>query len=241
MGQSWSSRTAEYPTYERRRRKSASKSERNKGNTRTDAGNIHQVRTNSHLRRRDGQAISNRTTPRSHQSDHRQTPPRLPHHLLAKSAARTTKEGSLVADRNRKPKEAPKKPESDGIKSNRTQKSDTKHNSVSRKDSHQTHREMYRPEDKHKRECMVCTDTLSLHRFHDRPPTRDCKHGADVCRRCLRTWIKSEFSTKMWDDIKCPSCLISMKSADMRDSAPKEIFKRYRDPFSIHNLPPSMH
>ena len=55
---------------------------------------------------------------------------------------------------------------------------------------------------KQTKECIVCTDTRSLHRFPTRPPTTQCTHEANVCRRCLRKWIQSESGTKIWNEVR---------------------------------------
>lgn len=83
------------------------------------------------------------------------------------------------------------------------------------------------PRPKEKKECIVCTDSRSLHRFPIRPPTTQCTHGVDVCRRCLRAWITSEFATKIWDEINCPICPTRMQHMDMQEFAPRGIFRRY--------------
>jgi hypothetical protein len=76
------------------------------------------------------------------------------------------------------------------------------------------------------RECIVCTEERSLRHFPDQRPTEQCTHDIDVCRRCLRTWIESEFSTKIWNEIKCPMCASRMDYSDMRKFAPTEVFRR---------------
>lgn len=78
-----------------------------------------------------------------------------------------------------------------------------------------------------KKECVICTDVRSLSRFPDRPPTKQCAHDMDACRRCLRTWIQSEFSTKIWNEIKCPICAERLQHDDVRQFAPHEVFRRY--------------
>jgi hypothetical protein len=77
------------------------------------------------------------------------------------------------------------------------------------------------------KECVVCTEHRSLRRFPNRTPTKRCTHDIDVCRRCLRTWIESEFSTKMWDEINCPICSKRLEYDDMNKFAPTEVFCRY--------------
>jgi hypothetical protein len=228
MGQSWSSRAADYPTYERRRRKAATKSERTKGSAQVNSEYKQPYSTNSTVRRRDGQAVSRSVTPKTHQGDHRQTPSRTSRHTILSATARITKEEPSIPDRRQNRKDAQKKPESGRIKREKNEENDTKHKVISRKDSHHNHlHERHRGKREEKKECVVCTDKISLHHFPDRPPTKDCKHGVDVCRKCLRTWMESEFSTKMWDDIKCPTCSTAMKRPDMQAFAPKEVFKRY--------------
>ncbi|KAH7402632.1 hypothetical protein BKA66DRAFT_404730 [Pyrenochaeta sp. MPI-SDFR-AT-0127] len=92
--------------------------------------------------------------------------------------------------------------------------------SAGRKRTRQTHQ-------REKKDCIICADTRSLHRFPNRPPTTQCQHDIDVCRRCLRTWIQSEFEVKIWDEINCPICPIRMQHEDMREFAPSAVFRRY--------------
>jgi hypothetical protein len=93
-------------------------------------------------------------------------------------------------------------------------RSHTSKSSLHHKQNHQT------------KECVICTDDRSLRRFPDRPPTEQCSHGSDACRRCLRTWIHSEFATKIWNEINCPMCAARMQYDDIREFAPKEVFHR---------------
>ena len=79
-----------------------------------------------------------------------------------------------------------------------------------------------------KKECMVCTDGRSLSRFPSHPPTAQCAHNADVCRRCLRTWISTTFASKVWDDINCPICSERLDYEDVREFAPSEVFREYK-------------
>jgi hypothetical protein len=76
------------------------------------------------------------------------------------------------------------------------------------------------------KECIICTDTRSLGRFPDRRPTEECTHGVSVCRRCLRKWIQSEFSTKTWNEINCPVCTARMQYHDIQAFAPHQVFHR---------------
>lgn len=76
------------------------------------------------------------------------------------------------------------------------------------------------------KDCIICADTRSFHRFPNRPPTTQCKHDIDVCRRCLRTWMQTEFAVKIWDEINCPTCSARMQYEDMREFASKDVFRR---------------
>lgn len=78
-----------------------------------------------------------------------------------------------------------------------------------------------------KKECVVCTDSRSLFRFPSYPPTAQCSHNADVCRRCLRTWIRTTFASKIWDEISCPTCSERLDYEDVREFAPSDIFRKY--------------
>jgi hypothetical protein len=77
------------------------------------------------------------------------------------------------------------------------------------------------------KECLVCTNTRSLQHFSNRPPTESCVHDTSVCRRCLRIWIQSESSIKIWNEINCPICAARMQYDDIREFAPKEVSRRY--------------
>ncbi|KAF2192323.1 hypothetical protein K469DRAFT_735382 [Zopfia rhizophila CBS 207.26] len=78
-----------------------------------------------------------------------------------------------------------------------------------------------------KKDCIVCAESRSLHRFPKRPPTASCVHEVNTCWHCLRGWIRSEFESKIWDQISCPECSTRMQYEDIREFAPSEVFRRY--------------
>jgi hypothetical protein len=82
------------------------------------------------------------------------------------------------------------------------------------------------PKRTEKKECIVCSDKRSSRHFPNRPPTTQCSHLIEVCRRCLRTWIASQFSTKMWNEINCPMCPKRLQYEDMQAFAPSDVFRR---------------
>jgi hypothetical protein len=98
--------------------------------------------------------------------------------------------------------------------------------------SHRKARSISNPHSRHSKplatkECLICTDTRSLQHFPNRPPTVSCVHDTSVCRRCLRTWIQSESSIKIWNEINCPICATRMQYHDIHEFAPKDVFRRY--------------
>jgi hypothetical protein len=239
MGQLLSSPRTRYATRERRRRKDALKSKQSTINEplHPDYDYYHWVSGGSPERLGNGQTASRSVIPKPHQGDRKSASSRASHPTSVHTTSRVKEDVSSKSDGHQTRKNTSKKPKSGHIKTKKAGESNAKHKSISRQDSHH---DGHTDKKKEKRECVVCTDTLSLHRFPDRPPTTHCKHKVDVCRKCLRTWITSEFDTKMWDDIKCPVCSTLMQKGDMRHFAPKDIFKRYSTPFSTHHhlVPP---
>ncbi|KAH5315555.1 hypothetical protein HBI24_016430 [Parastagonospora nodorum] len=77
------------------------------------------------------------------------------------------------------------------------------------------------------KECNVCTETRPLFQFPERPPTEDCQHSIDTCTHCLQTWIESEFKSKMWNEVNCPTCRARLQFNDVKDFAPRNVFVRY--------------
>lgn len=89
-----------------------------------------------------------------------------------------------------------------------------------------THTNTRHLQPKDRKECVVCADDRPLHRFPNHPPTTRCTHEVNVCRQCLRTWIASEFASKIWDEIDCPICSLRLQHEDMQEFAPSQIFRR---------------
>ncbi|KAF2656696.1 hypothetical protein K491DRAFT_578106, partial [Lophiostoma macrostomum CBS 122681] len=76
-------------------------------------------------------------------------------------------------------------------------------------------------------ECMVCAESRSIRHFPQRPPTAQCTHSVNTCRRCLRSWIKTQFANRIWDQIGCPECQRTMQYTDVREFAAADVFRRY--------------
>ena len=55
-------------------------------------------------------------------------------------------------------------------------------------------------------ECSVCYEIMNNSNTPRRKTTRSCAHNPDVCLPCLSSAIATQFTSKMWDRIGCPSC-----------------------------------
>ncbi|KAJ4374123.1 hypothetical protein N0V83_002864 [Neocucurbitaria cava] len=129
-------------------------------------------------------------------------------------------------------KDLPKAPDLDHLRSRQAENPQPTNklkiqNRTGKHSNSSDHRKHRRPQRKETKECIICTDTRSLHRFPNRPPTTQCTHEVDTCRRCLRKWIQSEFTTKIWNEINCPICSKRLQHSDMREFAPRDVFRRY--------------
>jgi len=226
MGQSWSGQRTIQAAYERRGKVVALKSRQSKLNKSYDRGYRSSSDADSTVQHRYGQAASNSVTAKPGRGDRRSASSNASHPTRVIPIGKAKKERTSTSDKHRTKKEVPHKPKSSNTHSKRAESGSTRHKSLSRVDSHHHHNDEHKP-NKEKKDCTVCTNTLSLHHFPDRPPTKNCKHEVDVCRKCLRTWIASESSSKLWNEITCPLCKTQLRSADMREFAPKDIFKRY--------------
>jgi len=240
MGQSWSSQRTIQAAYERRGKVVALKSRQSKSNKSYDRGHSSSSDADSTGRHRYSQAASNGVTAKPGRGDHRSASSHASHPTRVIPIGKAKKERTSTSDKHRTKKEAPHKPKSSNTHSKRAESGSTRHKSLNRVDSHHHQNDSHQPK-KEKKDCTICTNTLSLHHFPDRPPTKNCKHEVDVCRKCLRTWIASESSAKLWNDITCPICKTQLRSADMREFAPKDVFKRYDSlsllPFHTPHIP----
>jgi hypothetical protein len=184
-----------------------------------------------------GQIFSTHATPpstkvgrTSRNSAHYKTPtpkPRTSHHIDRRPGTRSKNRESVYSEKERGSRDVPTKLSRIGHYRIRAEEELIRLRPTSRQ--HKLHHE---PASKitEQKECVVCSDTRPLQKFPSRPPTAACKHDCDVCRRCLRTWIASEFSTKMWNEIDCPVCPARMRYRDIWEFAPKDVAKRYVSP-----------
>ena len=76
------------------------------------------------------------------------------------------------------------------------------------------------------KDCVVCYGTLNERTVPHRRITSACNHEPDVCRSCLATSISTQFNSKVWDQISCPSCSQRLGFQDVRAFAEPDVFTR---------------
>ena len=75
-------------------------------------------------------------------------------------------------------------------------------------------------------DCCVCFTALeSSTRCNDKV-TASCNHETNICRNCLRQSIKSQFESKIWDQINCPSCNQRLTPDDINKHGDREMITR---------------
>ena len=76
------------------------------------------------------------------------------------------------------------------------------------------------------KDCVVCYETLNARTVPQRKTTSACNHEPDVCRSCLATSISTQFNSKVWDQISCPSCSQRLGFLDVKAFADSDVFTR---------------
>ena len=77
-----------------------------------------------------------------------------------------------------------------------------------------------------RRDCVVCFDTLTVENTPNRNITTSCDHEPDVCTICLSTSISTQFTSKVWDQIDCPTCGERLGYQDVQEFADSEVLER---------------
>ncbi|KAH6621558.1 hypothetical protein B0J18DRAFT_411290 [Chaetomium sp. MPI-SDFR-AT-0129] len=78
------------------------------------------------------------------------------------------------------------------------------------------------------RECIVCTDTKPVSEFPAAGITKACDHDPTTCLVCVEMSIKSDLTSKLWDEIKCPECRATLEYDDVQRFADEETKERYQ-------------
>ena len=77
-----------------------------------------------------------------------------------------------------------------------------------------------------RRDCVVCFETLTAENTPNRNITTSCDHEPDVCTTCLSTSISTQFTSKVWDQIDCPTCGERLGYQDVQEFADSDVFGR---------------
>ena len=82
------------------------------------------------------------------------------------------------------------------------------------------------PESAARLDCVVCFEGLGPKNAPQRKIASACDHEANVCLSCLSQSIATQFASKVWDQINCPSCSARLEHQDVRAFADAEVFER---------------
>ena len=77
------------------------------------------------------------------------------------------------------------------------------------------------------KDCIVCYEALNARTVLQRRITPACNHEPDVCRSCLAMSISTQFNSKVWDQISCPSCIQRLGFQDMKAFVGSDLFTRF--------------
>ncbi len=83
------------------------------------------------------------------------------------------------------------------------------------------------PESAARLDCVVCFEGLGPTNAPQRKIASACDHEANVCLSCLSQSIATQFASKVWDQINCPSCSARLEHQDVRAFADAEVFERW--------------
>ena len=75
-------------------------------------------------------------------------------------------------------------------------------------------------------DCVVCFEGLGPNNAPQRRITSTCDHEPNVCLSCLRQSIETQFTSRRWDQIDCPSCSARLDHQDIQAFADVEVFRR---------------
>lgn len=74
--------------------------------------------------------------------------------------------------------------------------------------------------------CIICVEDFGSAVSAPERISSACLHEPSVCLECLRTYIKSELDSKIWNQITCPECRILLIYEDIKCLADTETFSR---------------
>ncbi|ETS80606.1 hypothetical protein PFICI_08135 [Pestalotiopsis fici W106-1] len=77
-------------------------------------------------------------------------------------------------------------------------------------------------------ECNVCVETKPITAFPVLSISNQCEHIPQTCYSCIATSIKTQFGSKIWNQIHCPECHGLMDYHDVERQADEETFAKYQ-------------
>lgn len=77
-------------------------------------------------------------------------------------------------------------------------------------------------------ECAVCTDTKPVTDFPRAAITKTCAHAPTTCTACVAASIRSDLSTKLWSEVRCPECRAPLDYDDVQRYADADSRERYQ-------------
>lgn len=89
-------------------------------------------------------------------------------------------------------------------------------------------------------ECVVCFETLSPQNTPKRKVTSLCNHEPDVCNSCLAMSISTQFNSKVWDQIDCPTCGQRLGFQDVKTFADSVVFERSEPTYQVNQRGPNL-
>ena len=75
--------------------------------------------------------------------------------------------------------------------------------------------------------CIICVEDFSNNVTRPAWISQACAHQPSVCSACIAKSIKSDLETRIWDQIRCPECQISLIYEDIKRLADPATFERY--------------
>lgn len=77
------------------------------------------------------------------------------------------------------------------------------------------------------RDCVVCTNELSVLEFPIKSATSACNHSIQACKGCLSSWLASELADKGHVSLTCPECSKALTYEDVQRAASRKTFAMY--------------
>lgn len=75
-------------------------------------------------------------------------------------------------------------------------------------------------------DCNVCVETKPSSAFPIFSISKNCEHVPQTCRSCIEISIKTEFDSKIWNQIHCPECHGRLDYEDVERQADRETFAK---------------